>query len=95
MGAFSTISAPYMTQPPGAVVILHRAAACQKEDFFPPTRGGFGGRQDKKRVFEENVKIQAATARREMGVPLWNRRRYTAVHLLSCAKWRRAALGSP
>jgi len=57
MGAFSTISAPDMTQPPGAVVILHRAAACQKEDFFPPTRGGFGGRQDKKRVFEENVKI--------------------------------------
>ena len=57
MGAFSTISAPDMTQPSGAVVILHRAAACQKEDFFPPTRGGFGGRQDKKRVFEENVKI--------------------------------------
>ena len=57
MGAFSTIFAPDMTQPPGTVVILHRAAACQKEDFFPPTRGGFGGRQDKKRVFEENVKI--------------------------------------
>ena len=25
-----------MTQPPDAVVILHRAAACQKEDFYPP-----------------------------------------------------------
>ena len=43
-----------MTQPPGAGGILQRAAACQKEDFFPPTRGGFGGRQDKKRVLVEN-----------------------------------------
>jgi len=24
-----------MTQPRGTVVSLHRAAACQKEDFFP------------------------------------------------------------
>ncbi len=48
---------PEMTQPHGAVVILRRAAACQKEDFFPPTRGGFGGRQDKKRVFEKRMSI--------------------------------------
>jgi len=41
----------------GACPAPRGGAACQKEDFFPPTRGGFGGRQDKKRVFEENVKI--------------------------------------
>ena len=64
-----------MTQPPDAVVILHRAAACQKEDFSPPDMEVTGGCQDKKRVFEENVKIQAATARRVMGMPLWNKRR--------------------
>ena len=57
MGAFSTISAPDMNKPPGAEKKSNLVAACQKEDFFPPTRGGFGGRQDKKRVFEENVKI--------------------------------------
>ena len=65
-----------MTQPPDAVVILHRAAACQKEDFYPPGMEKVSdGCQDKKRVFEENVKSYAATARRVMGVPLWNRRR--------------------
>jgi len=57
MGAFSTISAPDMARPRGVGLVRRGAAACQKEDFFPPTRGGFGGRQDKKRVFEENVKI--------------------------------------
>ncbi len=44
-----------MTQPPDAVVILHQAAACQKEDFSPPDMEVSGGCQDKKRVFEENV----------------------------------------
>ena len=28
-----------VTQPHGAVVSLRRAAACQKEDFFPSVRG--------------------------------------------------------
>ena len=59
-----------MTQPPDAVVILHRAAACQKEDFYLSDMEVPDRCQDKKRVFEENVKIYAATARRVMGVPL-------------------------
>jgi hypothetical protein len=32
---FSLLHSPQMTQPPGAGGILQRAAACQKEDFFP------------------------------------------------------------
>lgn len=47
-----------MTQPPDAVVILHRAAACQKEDFSPPGMEVLDGCQDKKRVFEENVNVK-------------------------------------
>ena len=46
------------TQPPDAVVMLHRAAACQKEDFAPLGMEVPGGCQDKKRVLEENVKIK-------------------------------------
>ena len=46
------------TQPPDAVVMLHRAAACQKEDFALLGMEVPGGCQDKKRVLEENVKIK-------------------------------------
>ena len=58
-----------------------------KGGFFPPVRGfALAGARIKREYLEENVKIQerqAATARRWMGVPLRNRRRYTAVHLFS------------
>ena len=58
-----------------------------KGGFFPPVRGfALAGARIKREYLEENVKIQgrqAATAKRWMGVPLRNSRRYTAVHLFS------------
>ena len=84
---FSLLHSPQMTQPPGAVVKAATDGRVSKGGFLP-TGAWFVpvGARIKREYLEENVKIQgrqAATARRWMGVPLRNRRRYTAVHLFS------------
>ena len=67
--------------------LTEKRGRVSKGGFFPPVRGfALAGARIKREYLEENVKIQerqAATARRWMGVPLRNRRRYTAVHLFS------------
>ena len=76
-----------MTQPPDAVVKAATDGRVSKGGFLPAGSWFVPvGARIKREYLEENVKIQerqAATARRWMGVPLRNRRRYTAVHLFS------------
>ena len=68
--------------------------SCVKRRILFPPMSSTGGCQDKREYKKRMSKIHTATARRKMGVPLWNSRRYTAVHLDSWANCCRAAAGS-
>ena len=74
---------------------LHRAVMCKKEDHSLLCRKHRRVARIKERIEKRISIFQAATASFKMGVPLWNSRRYTAVHLASWSKCCWAAAGSP